>query len=103
MGNGRAVDFDLKTPEAIRDPGPIFAALLARQPVYYSDNLKAWVVADYENVKLALTDPRFSVEKISPFADHMAGGADAHKIRELARILGGWMVFKDPPAHTRLR
>ncbi len=97
------VEFDLKTREAINDPAPIFAAMLARRPVHYSASLKSWVVADYDNVKLVLTDPRFSVEKMSPFADHMAEGADAHKIRELSRVLGGWMVFKDPPAHTRLR
>ncbi|MFP6695913.1 MAG: cytochrome P450 [Alphaproteobacteria bacterium] len=95
--------FDLKTRAAINDPAPIFAAMLAEQPVHYSAGLKGWVVADYDNVKLALTDERFSVEKMSPFADHMAAGKDAHKIKKLAQVLGGWMVFKDPPAHTRLR
>jgi cytochrome P450 len=98
-----SMKFDLKTPEAINDPEPIFAAMLAERPVHYSESLKSWVVADYDNVKLVLADPRFSVEKMSPFADHMADGADARKIGELARVLGGWMVFKDPPAHTRLR
>ena len=95
--------FDLTTRAAINDPAPIFAAMLAEQPVHYSAGLKGWVVADYDNVKLALTDERFSVEKMSPFADHMAAGEDAHKIKKLAQVLGGWMVFKDPPAHTRLR
>lgn len=98
-----AAKFDLKTPQAIRDPAPIFAAMLKEQPVHYSASLKGWVVAGYDDVKLALSDPRFSVEKLSPFAEHMAAGAEARKIRELSRILGGWMVFKDPPAHTRLR
>jgi hypothetical protein len=95
--------FDLKTRKAINDPAPIFVAMLAEQPVHYSAGLKGWVVADYHNVKLALTDDRFSVEKMSPVADHRAAGEDAHKIRKLAQVLGGWMVFKDPPAHTRLR
>lgn len=98
-----AAKFDLKTPGAIRDPAPIFAAMLQEQPVHYSASLKGWVVAGYDDVKLVLTDPRFSVEKMSPFAEHMADGADAQKIQELTRIFGGWMVFKDPPAHTRLR
>jgi len=98
-----AAKFDLKTPEAIRDPAPIFATMLQEQPVHYSPSLKGWVVAGYDDVKLALSDPRFSVEKMSPFAEHMAGGVDARKIQELTRILGGWMVFKDPPAHSRLR
>ena len=98
-----AAKFDLKTPEAIRDPAPIFAHMLQEQPVHYSPSLKGWVIADYDNVKLALSDPRFSVEKMSPFAEHMASGVDARKIQELTRILGGWMVFKDPPAHSRLR
>ena len=95
--------FDLKTRAAINDPAPIFTAMLAEAPVHYSANLKSWVVADYYNVKLVLSDPRFSVEKLSPFAEHMADGADGHRIKELTRVLGGWMVFKDPPAHSRLR
>ena len=90
-----SVEFDLKTRDAINDPAPIFAAMLAERPVHYSESLKSWVVADYDNVKLVLADPRFSVEKMSPFADHMADGADARKIGELARVLGGRMVSKE--------
>ena len=94
---------DLTTREAINNPTPIFSAMLEKAPVHYSNDLKSWVVADYANVKTALMDPRFSVEKLSPFAEHMADSIDSHKITELTRVLGGWMVFKDPPAHTRLR
>ena len=95
--------FDLTTQEAINNPSPIFSAMLEKAPVHYSNNLKSWVLADYANVKTALMDPRFSVEKMSPFAEHMADSVEKHKIAELTRVLGGWMVFKDPPAHTRLR
>ena len=95
-----AAKFDLKTPEVTRDPAPIFVHMLQEQPVHYSPSLKGWGIADYDNVKLALSDPRFSVEKISPFAQHMAGGVDARKIPELTRILDGWIVFKDPPPIT---
>jgi len=95
--------FDLTTKEAINNPSPIFSAMLEKAPIQYSNDLKSWVIADYTNVKMVLMDPRFSVEKMLPFAKHMSNSVDRHKIAELTRVLGGWMVFKDPPAHTRLR
>jgi len=95
------VDYDPRRPEIIADPYPAFAALRARDPVHWSDALGGWVLTRYDDVKAALTDPRLSADRISPFVRHRA--ASGRPVPNLARIVGNWAVFADPPRHTRLR
>lgn len=97
-----ARQFDLHDPSVIQDPYPLFARMRTQAPVHWNPSVKGWFVTRYDDVRTVLRDPRFSVEKMAPFADRM-GGAKQEKIAFLAEILGGWMVFRDPPAHTRLR
>lgn len=94
--------FDLNRPEAIQDPFPMYEAMRRDAPVHWNTSVKGWFLTRYFDVRMVLRDPRFSVEKMSPFADRM-DGAKQEKIAFLAEILGGWMVFKDPPEHTKLR
>ena len=94
--------FDLFEPDVIQDPYPKFDRMRRDAPVHWNDSVKGWFVTRYFDVRMVLRDPRFSVEKMTPFADRMGGSKQA-KIAFLTEILGGWMVFKDPPGHTRLR
>jgi cytochrome P450 len=96
------VDYDPRRPETIADPFPIFAELRRRDPVHWSDVLGGWVLTRYRDVRLALTDARFSADRITPFRDHLAPDARA-QIAELLKTLGLWAVFNDAPAHTRRR
>jgi cytochrome P450 len=100
------LEFDLGDPALLADPFPLFARLRAVDPVHWSERLRGWVLTRYADVRLALNDPRFSADRITPFADHIsgpAGGRDATPVGEFARALGLWAVFRDPPDHTRLR
>ena len=94
--------FDLFEPDVIQDPYPMFDRMRRDAPVHWNDSVKGWFVTRYFDVRMVLRDPRFSVEKMTPFEDRMGGSKQA-KIAFLTEILGGWMVFKDPPGHTRLR
>ncbi len=95
-------DFDLNQPEAIQNPFPMYEAMRRDAPVHWNASVKGWFLTRYFDVRMVLRDPRFSVEKMSPFANRM-DGTKQEKIAFLAEILGGWMVFKDPPEHTKLR
>ncbi|MDD9929063.1 MAG: cytochrome P450 [Rhodospirillaceae bacterium] len=94
--------FDLLDPGVIQDPQPTFAKMRRDAPVHWNESVKGWFVTRYFDVRTVMRDRRFSVEKMSPFADQ-ATGSKQQQIAFLTEILGGWMVFKDPPAHTRLR
>jgi cytochrome P450 len=65
--------------------------------------MKAWIVTRYEDVRrVALNNREISADRLTPFfkanPEYQRGG-----IASLARYLNHWMVFKDPPDHTRLR
>ena len=94
--------FDLRAPGVLADPYPLFARLRAEDPVHWSPALKGWVLTRYDDVKSCMTDKRFSADRISPFRDALPE-AERASIPDLLRDLGNWMVFTDPPLHTRLR
>lgn len=93
-----ALSFDLTTS----DPYPYFARLRAEAPVHWNDYQRAWVVSRYDDVAAAFRDPRLSADRITPFLEALP----ADRRAQAAPVLGPlsrWMVFEDPPAHTRLR
>lgn len=61
-----------------------------------------WILTAYDDVDLALRDPRFS----SAMTDAMGPSGDAaakRDIQTLFTFVANSMVFTDPPHHTRLR
>lgn len=97
-----SVDYEPKNPAVIADPFPALRRLQAEDPVHWSRALGSWVLTRYDHVKMALADPRFSADRISPFLEHAERRGHA-PLGELGRTVGLWAVFNDPPTHTRLR
>jgi cytochrome P450 len=71
-------------------------------PAHWSPRLKAWVLTRYEDVKRVCLDSTMSSDRLRPFFATLLA-PEAAKVAELARYLTLWMVFRDPPEHTRLR
>ncbi len=94
--------YDLHDAAAIQNPFPLLAEMRRDAPVHWNASVKGWFLTRYRDVRMVMRDPRFSVEKMAPFADRAAPSMQ-HKMAFLAEILGGWMVFMDQPDHTRLR
>ncbi len=92
---------DFNDANVLADPYPALATLREREPMQWSDTLQAWCVFSYVAVREALMDARLSSDRIGPFVRHAARGNS--DIRYLGECIGLWMVFNDPPRHTRLR
>jgi len=95
--------FDLGNPATNADPFPEFARLRAEDPVHWSPAMKAWIVTRYADVRqVALNNREISADRLTPFfksnPDYRNGSLES-----LVRYLNHWMVFRDPPDHTRLR
>ena len=95
--------FDLGNPATNANPFPEFARLRAEDPVHWSPVMKAWIVTRYADVKqVALNNRQISADRLTPFfkanPEYQRGSIDS-----LVRYLNHWMVFRDPPDHTRLR
>jgi cytochrome P450 len=89
-------------PSVLRDPFPLYARLRDEDPAHWSPQLKAWVLTRYEDVKRVCLDAQMSSDRLRPFFATLPA-QESSRIAELMRYLTLWMVFRDPPEHTRLR
>jgi pimeloyl-[acyl-carrier protein] synthase len=93
---------NLLSAEAIANPYPLYRQLREEDPIHWDDSLNAWFLTRYADVTRCLRDKRFSsVRKVSNRADLPAEVQAA--LQPLDRNLALWMLFLDPPDHTRLR
>ena len=89
-------------PLALADPFPTYRRLRDADPAHWSTGLKSWVLTRYDDVKRVCLDNTMSSDRLRPFFATLPG-AEAARMADLIRILTLWMVFRDPPEHTRLR
>src|SRR5262245_47078393 len=73
---------DLFSDEARRDPYPLYDQLRSASPVLHVPALGFWMIFDYEGVRRALSD---------------------HEVFSSAVPAPRWLLFLDPPRHTKLR
>jgi cytochrome P450 len=96
------VDFDPAGAAFRNDPFTLYRCLRDEDPAHWSPHLKAWVLTRYDDVKRVCLDEHMSSDRLRPFFASLPS-AQAARMAELIRILTLWMVFRDPPEHTRLR
>lgn len=95
--------FDPTDPATLRDPHDTFARMRAEAPVHWSAELSAWLAVDAASVQTVLTTPAvFSANRLVPVFDRLKE-KDQASAADVMRWLSIWMVFQDPPNHTRLR
>ncbi|HVJ69749.1 MAG TPA: cytochrome P450 [Caulifigura sp.] len=78
---------DLLSPEHLRNPHVAYGQLREASPVLHFPPANCWMLFDYESVRQALDD-----ETAFSSRAHGHGGEPFD-----------WMIFQDPPRHTRLR
>lgn len=97
------VQEDLLAPEVVRDPYTYFARLREHDPVHWNDRWGGWLVTRYEDVVRAFRDPeRLSSDRMAHFQQELTP-QDREKLHVLIKYFSRWLVFTDPPYHTRVR
>lgn len=96
------IDFRPDATEFLADPFPLYRRMQDEDPCHWSPRLKSWVLTRYEDVKRVCLDREMSSNRLEPFFAALPG-PEAERIRDIIRYLSLWMVFRDPPQHTRLR
>jgi cytochrome P450 len=97
-----SIDFRPEDPAFLAEPFPLYRRMRDDDPAHWSPRLKAWVLTRYDDVKAVCLDERMSSDRLRPFFASLPG-TEAQRIAEIIRYLSLWMVFRDPPDHTRLR
>ncbi len=97
-----APHYTLLSPDFFADPYPVYQALRTNAPVYWSDELNGWIITRYEDVMNLLRDPRLSSSRTAALLRGI-DSAERETLQPLISALNHWIVFLDPPDHTRLR
>jgi cytochrome P450 len=97
------IDWHPEDPATLANPYPIFERMRDEDPCHWSPRLRSWVLTRYDDIKAVCLDKdRLSSDRLRPFFESLPG-PEAERIGSIMRYLSLWMVFKDPPEHTRLR
>ena len=104
--NGHAdFAFNLSDPRVIHDPYSVYRQLRAANPIFRSPDLfgGAWLFFDYEDIAALFHDTdHLSNAKARAIVDDLPQPQQC-EFEKLIQLHSRWMVFFDPPRHTRLR
>jgi len=95
----------LFTGDILQDPYPTYTRLLEEGPIHYVEVAGKWAVwsvfTHTECLSIA-KDPGCSAKRANQMLLPLPFSRQA-EFKELARMLSLWLIFMDPPEHTRLR
>jgi len=88
----------------ISNPYRAYSYLRATAPLHWIDQFRngAWVVTRYADVLAGLHDPRLSSQRSHNLTAALPSGAQ-REFETFNRIFSKWMLFLDPPEHSRIR
>lgn len=98
----KALKFNPYDPEFQTNPYPIYHSLRSVEPIHQSFT-GMWVLTRYADAKAVLRDPRFCVDKMPKNVKHKSNYLEQRNLDRLAQAIDKWLIFLDPPEHTRLR
>jgi len=92
------VEFNPLLPEFLANPYPLYHRLRTEDPVHRSTLLPdSWILTRYADVAMVLRDNRFGRQDAATFFQERFGSGP------VVDVYSKWMLFRDPPDHTRLR
>lgn len=94
--------YDPSDEQVRRNPFPLYERLQDEDPVHWSESLRCWIVTRYDDVRAIAMSRDLSPDRLTPFYEQLR---DERReiLSEVIRYLNLWLVFRDPPEHTRLR
>jgi cytochrome P450 len=91
--------------KVLQDPYPTYARLLEDGPLHYVDVGSKWAVWSlfgHAECSSIAKDPRCSAKRAQQLLLPLPLSRQA-EFNELARMFSLWLIFMDPPEHSRLR
>jgi cytochrome P450 len=93
---------DLLTPDACARAPEFFDRIRERDPITWSARHRAWIITGHPELDEAFRDRRLSTERMDAFRARLSDRRAA-ALSAAIDLLDGWMLFHEPPTHTRLR
>jgi cytochrome P450 len=95
----------LFSEEILQNPYPAYARLHEEGPLHYVDvdgKWAVWAVFSHAECSSIAKDPRCSAKRAQHLLLTLPVGSQS-EFSELARMFSLWLIFMDPPEHSRLR
>ena len=93
---------DLGDPALTRNPYPVYQQMQASCPAFQTSH-GTWIVTGFTEVAALVRDTRMAKDFGGLAEILVKRGAAAPTASPLASLFSRWMLFRDPPDHTRLR
>jgi cytochrome P450 len=91
--------YDLLSPTLFAEPYPTFDLMRQSDPLYWHEQMGVWFATRYHDVRTVIRDSRFSSARVDAFMPPR----NDDKTQAMRQFYNDWMLFSDPPEHTRLR
>ncbi len=99
-----AIDFSPLSPEFQANPYPFYDMLRDNMPIFFWQDWGMWFLTRYEDCSFVLRDPRFGREILKHMTrEELGWGEVPDNQKALVEVTHAWMLFRDPPDHTRMR
>jgi cytochrome P450 len=95
-------DPNLLDPVAVDRPHDYLRPIRDHRPICWSERHRAWLITGHPELSEAFRDLRLSTERMDGFRARLTG-TRAEALAAAVELLDGWMLFHEPPTHTRLR
>src|ERR1700683_4638172 len=89
----------LTEPDVMASPYGFYRELREADPVHWDPFLHAWAVTRYADIATVLS--RFSADRT--LTPEQLDGMGLETLKPIIEVMSRQMLFRDPPAHTRLR
>ncbi|MFI6901799.1 cytochrome P450 [Nonomuraea sp. NPDC050394] len=90
--------------EFLSDPYPAYARLREGEPAHWDDRLNGWVITRHSDVYAAHLDPQtYSSHRLGAMVSNRVGPTSSDEMKKFMDLAPEWMLFRDPPDHTRVR
>lgn len=102
MSRASQIDEDLLCGEAVANPYAYFGRLRELDPVHWNPLWQGGIITRYADVVAVLHDARFSADRMAYLGTH-ASAEKCQSLEAYLAMLSRWLLFMDPPDHSRLR
>lgn len=93
---------DLGCPPSLTDPTGYFAPWFTRGDAHRHEEPRGWAVIGHQQVAAAFREPEtLSADRVTVL--ERVAEQRPEEFGLVVELLSGWMIFRDPPVHTRLR
>lgn len=89
--------------EYFNNPYATYRDFHEKSPIFWHPEIKAWIISSYSEVEKGLSNSNLNAgERISSSTSHLSLD-EKKEFSKIINTLNNWIVFQDPPKHTRLR